>query len=121
MMKKIILLSLGVLAAGQVFAQTAVCAGGVAQGTGTAPNIMYTTTANMFVVRPFPVRCSANVTAGSRETAVVFGVGALSIKGKSYFQGTSGGGAIAGQACTGMTCTAGMEDTGLSALVNAAT
>jgi hypothetical protein len=120
MMKKIILLSLGLLAAAPVFAQTAVCAGGAAQGTGTAPNVMYTLTANMFVVRAFPVKCSANVTAGSRETAVVFGIGALSTKGKSYFQGTSGGGAIGGTAC-GVTCTAGQEDTGLNALVNAAT
>lgn len=121
-MKKIILLSLGLLAAAPVFAQTAVCAAGVAQGTGTAPNVMYTLTAapNGFVVRSFPVKCSANVTATSRETAVVFGIGALSTKGKSYFQGTSGGGAISGTAC-GVTCTAGQEDTGLNALVNAAT
>lgn len=119
-MKKIILLSLGLLAAAPVFAQTSVCSGGSPVGGGTAPNITYTTTANMFVVRAFPIKCSANVTAGARETAVVFGIGALSTKGKSYFQGTSGGGAISGTAC-GVTCTPGQEDTGLNALVNAAT
>jgi hypothetical protein len=114
-MKKFVLMSFGVLAISPVFAQTAqtVC------GTGAPANYAIQSPAQ-FVVRSFPMRCSNNVTASTVETAVAIGVGSLSSKGKSYFQGTSGGGAINGTAC-GTTCTAGQETTGLVALVNAAT
>ena len=121
-MKKIIVLLFGVVAVGQVFAQTAVCTNGRAANNGvyTSTN----TTANpAFVVRDFPTRCSANITATARENAIAFAVGAISTKGKSFFQGNSGGGAIRAQACTGATgtCVAGQEDTGLQTLLNAAT
>lgn len=114
-MKKVILLSVGMLAASQSFAQvgpTSICP--------AAANATYTVNANSFVVRSFPIRCSNNVAASTAETAVAFGVGALSTKGKSYFQGTTGGGAIQGTQC-GTTCTAGQEQTNLVNLVGAAT
>lgn len=114
-MKKVILLSLGMLATSQVFAQAA--QNGICPA---AANATYQVQANSFVVRSFPLRCSNNVAASVAETAVAFGVGTLSTKGKSYFQGTTGGGAITGTNC-GTTCTAGQEQTGLSAAVNAAT
>ncbi|MEI7428957.1 MAG: hypothetical protein WCL27_00770 [Betaproteobacteria bacterium] len=113
-MKKIILLSLGMLAASQVFAQA----------TGTAcPTLGKIPAADttLFVVREAPIRCSANVTASYIQNTIAFSVGALSSKGKSYFQGTSGGGAISAQSCTGQTCTVGQELTGLQAKLDLAT
>ena len=112
-MKKAFLVLFGLLGASQAFAQTAVC-GGAATGT-------YTPAASMFVVRSFPVKCSANTVVTARENAVAFAVGALSTKGKSFFQGNTGGGAISAQPCTGAVCTSGMEDVGLQAALNAAT
>jgi hypothetical protein len=122
-MKKLLVIALSLLATTQVLADGKICSGsgGTAGGvtiTGTQAN--YNVTSAMFVVRSFPVRCSANVSATTAETAVAFGVGALSIKGKSYFQGNTGGGAITAQAC-GVTCTDGTEATNLIATVNAAT
>ena len=116
-MKKLILLSIGLLAASSAFAQTATtrCASGAPQNNG-----IYSFSANSFVVRDFQFKCSNNVQVSTAETAVAFGVGSLSIKGKSRFLGTTGGGAINGTAC-GTTCNAGDEQTGLVAAVNAAT
>jgi len=118
-MKKIFVLLFGLVAAGQVFAQTAVCTAGVAVNNAT-----YSTTnaaAPAFVVRDFPTRCSANVTAVARENAIAFAVGGVSTKGKSRFSGNTGGGAIAAQNCAAITCVAADADTGLQALLNAAT
>jgi len=117
-MKKIFVLVFGVLAVGQVFAGT-LCTNGAATGSGvTSGN--FTVVANQFVVRTFPVKCSANVEVNHQETAVAFGVGSLSTKGKSYFVGTTGGGQVSGTGC-GTTCTAGMQDGTLSAQMALAT
>jgi len=116
-MKKIFVLLFGLVAAGQVFAQTAVCTNGVADGGGvyTAP------AAPSFVVRNFPTRCSANITAVARENAIAFAVGAISTKGKSRFQGNTGGGAISAQQCAAVTCVAADADQGLAAILALAT
>lgn len=116
-MKKIFVLVFGALAVGQVFAGTLCTLGaaGTALTTGS-----YTVVTGNFVVRGFPVRCSANVDATHQETAVAFGVGTLSTKGKSYFVGTTGGGTISGTQC-GTTCTAGMQSTTLATQMATAT
>lgn len=118
-MKKIFVLMFGVFAAGQVFAQTAICNNGTPANNGVYSST--NATAPAFVVRDFPTRCSANITASSLENAVAFAVGALSTKGKSYFQGNTGGGPISANPCTGQTCTAGQQNTGLQAMLNTAT
>lgn len=116
-MKKIAIMMFGLVAASQAFAQTTVCS------NGTATNYTSTNSATtpMFVVRDFPVRCSANVTAVARENAVAFAAGSVSTKGKSRFQGTTGGGAVAGQPCAGVTCVASDADNGLAAALASAT
>jgi len=116
-MKKVFVLVFGVLAVGQVFAGTLCTLGG--PGTSLT-NGAFTVVAGNYVVRGFPVRCSANVDANHQENAVAFGVGTLSTKGKSYFVGTTGGGTISGTQC-GTTCTAGMQDTTLATQMAAAT
>lgn len=117
-MKKIFVLMFGVFAAAQVFAQTTVCA------NGTPTDYVSTNTATnpAFVVRGFPVRCSANVQAVARENAIAFAVGSVSLKGKSRFQGNTGGGAISAAACANpKVCDTSDPDVGLSAILNAAT
>ena len=115
-MKKIILLSFGLFAAGQVFAQTS----GTACSAGAATDVPAGTT-GLFVVRAFPVRCSANVTASWLQNSIAFAIGSLSSKGKSYFQGTTGGGAISANPCSGATCTVNQELTGLQGKLDLAT
>jgi hypothetical protein len=112
-MKKILVLVFGVLAVGQVFAGT-ICT----LGAPTAANFAHV--AGNFVVRDFPVKCSANVDATHSETAVAFGVGALSTKGKSYFIGTTAGGQVSGTAC-GVTCVAGGQAAALATAMLTAT
>lgn len=107
-MKKIFLVLLGVFAASSVYAANA-CT--VIEPAATA----------LFVVRGFTPKCSANVTAEYLENAVAFAVGAVSSKGKSRFQGTSGGGTVNGQPCAGPTCVATDAATGLQAKLDAAT
>ena len=116
-MKKIFVLFFGLVAAGQVFAQTPVCTNGTPDNGGvySAP------AAPSFVVRNFPTKCSANVTAVARENAVAFAVGAVSTKGKSRFQGDTGGGAISAQGCAAVTCVAADADNGLAAKLALAT
>jgi hypothetical protein len=112
------MLSLGLLAAGQDFAQTNVCVSGAASNGAvySAP------AAPSFVVRDFPTRCSANVTAVARENTIAFAVGAVSLKGKSRFQGNTGGGAISAAGCANSAvCVAADADSGLAAILNAAT
>ncbi len=116
-MKKFFVLIVGLLAATQVFAQTAVCTNGIPDNAG----IYNAPAAPSFVVRNFPTRCSANVTAVARENAVAFAVGAVSTKGKSRFQGNTGGGPIAAQTCAAVTCVAADADNGLAAILATAT
>lgn len=113
-MKKISIVLFSMLAASQVFAQTAVCTNGTAAAVTPA-------TPTAFVVRGFNAKCSANVDATYLENSVAFAVGALSRKGKSFFQGNTGGGAVSGQVCPGVTCQSGDQNSGLQAALNAAT
>ena len=113
-MKKIFVLLFGLLAASQSFAQTTVC------NAGNATTVALT--ADMFVVRSFNAKCSANVHAVYRQNAIAFAVGAISIKGKSRFQGNTGGGAVNGSPCTNSAvCVDADADTGLQAALDAAT
>ncbi|MDR1163938.1 MAG: hypothetical protein LBM17_08925 [Candidatus Accumulibacter sp.] len=123
-MKKAIILAFGLMAAGQVFAGN-VCTNGVPSGarinSGTVPTYSVLTGGSGFVVTSFPVKCSANVEASVDENPVAFAIGALSLRGTGWFEGSSGGGAIrlAGS-CTGQ-CVAGQEAGGLSTLLTNAT
>lgn len=116
-MKKIAILMFGLVAASQAVAQTAVCTNGVGQNN----NVYSAPAAPSFVVRDFPIRCSANITSVARENAVAFAAGAVSTKGKSRFQGNTGGGAVSGQPCAAVTCVAADADNGLAAALAAAT
>lgn len=107
-MKKIFVLSVCMLATGQVFAANA-CATILAASPA------------QFIVRDFTPKCSSNVTAVYLENTVAVAVGAVSSKGKSRFQGTSGGGAISGQPCAGATCVADDASAGLQDKLNSAT
>ena len=82
-----------------------------AAGTSTfcnAPNVAGNATATAaagtdFVKVAFTPKCSANVfLVGADESPLLFRVGAASSKGKSFFGGSSAGGAVSrGGDCTG--------------------
>ena len=116
-MKKIFVLLFGLLAAGQVFAQTA-----RTPCTGTGSGTDYVATAGNFVARGFPVRCSNNVFVATLENAIAFTAGAASSKGNNKFEGSTGGGAIRGQTCANPTvCINTDASSGLLALLALAT
>lgn len=66
--------------------------------TGTAAAGKYTFTAatdsSEFVKRDFAAQCSANVNLSFNQSAVALGVASASSKGKTYFSGSSEGGAV---------------------------
>jgi hypothetical protein len=121
-MKKAIVLALGLMVGSSAFAASVkVCVNGAPQGTASGNVTLYSTVASMFVVSSFPLKCSANVEASKDENAIAFSIGSLSLKGKSVFEGSSGGGAIkAARVCTGQ-CAAGQEATNLAQLLIDAT
>jgi hypothetical protein len=102
-MKKVILGSVfAVVAAVSVSAnaaETKFCDGGGA-GNGLAPAPAATTN---FVKIAFTPKCSANVyLVGNDRSATLYTVGSSSIKGKSFFGGSSAGGAVGNLGeCTG--------------------
>lgn len=114
-MKKISVLLFGLFVAGQAFAQLTgtPCTDGTASAIAPA--------APSFVVLGFTPRCSANVNAAYEMNTIAFVVGSASTKGKNRFRGTTGGGAISGAGCAGVTCTANDASTGLTALLATAT
>ncbi len=97
MKKGIILGSVCVAAAMSSFAATAAgsqtfCNGGVAGNALVAATAAPTD----FVKVPFTPKCSGNVfLVGNDRSAILYTVGAASIKGKSNFGGSSAGGAVA--------------------------
>lgn len=120
-MKKIGILVAGMVLAGSAFAQANgnTCSGNSVAGTGG--DIAPIAGGASFVVKSFAPKCSANVYASFVQNAVAFGVGSASSKGKNRFKGTSGGGAIAGEGCSGVTCVSSDSTAGLQALLDAAT
>jgi len=69
-----------------------------------------------FIKVAFTPKCSANVILiGADENALLFRVGSASTKGKSYFGGSSAGGAVARQGDCAGTCDATKADAGRTA------
>lgn len=88
-MKKALLVSLALVfpLAAQA-AATAVCTG------DTGGDKAVTTTAGMFIVNGFNMKCSTNVFLQYEENATAVGVAAASKKGKNIFAGGSAGGQV---------------------------
>lgn len=103
-MKKIIALSIALIAAPAFAANNDVCAGGTAAANGTT----LTSSNSDFVVTTFTPKCSANVFLSTSDNTTTFAVGAASAKGKSVFSGNTEGGAVAptSTACASSGCTA---------------
>ncbi len=120
-MKKISVLMFGLLCAGHVFAQATLdtCTG-LAGSTNGAP-VEPISGAASFVVKGFTPKCSSNVYASIAQNAVAFVVGSASSKGKNRFRGSTGGGGVAGESCTGVTCVAGDATSGLGTILASAT
>ncbi|MDR1367969.1 MAG: hypothetical protein LBJ76_04545 [Candidatus Accumulibacter sp.] len=70
-----------------------VCTNGRAEGAKIEPGAtpLYKPTPGQFVMRSFPVRCSTNVEASTEENIVSIAVCAISLKGKSIFEGVFDG------------------------------
>jgi hypothetical protein len=120
-MKKISVLLFGLLCAGHVFAQASgnSCTGAAASGDGTAVSPI--SGAASFVVKGFTPKCSSNVFASFEQNAVAFVVGSASSKGKNRFRGSTGGGGVAGESCSGVTCVVGDATSGLGTILASAT
>lgn len=102
-MKKIIALSIALIAGPAFAATNTVCSGNTAAVNGTTLD----STNSDFVVTTFTPKCSANVFLATNDNTTTFAVGAASAKGKSIFSGNTEGGAVAptGTACASSGCT----------------
>ena len=103
-MKRIIFASavIATLVAGTATAaNTVICAAPTSAGAGTNVTASSTTFIKQDLVLN---KCSANVHLVANDGGSFFGVGAVSSKGKSIFQGSSAGGAVKS---TGLCATAG--------------
>lgn len=89
-MKKI--LALAVLAISPLLASAA-ASDDVCDGT-TAKKVPITAGTSEFIKRDFNAQCSANVGLSYAQNATVIAVAAASAKGKTYFSGSSEGGAV---------------------------
>jgi len=114
-MKKIILGAvLAVAAASSITANaasTVICAsltsaaGGASVAAGTG-----------FVKTDFTTKCSVNVILlGDDQSAVLFKVGSTSVKGKTFFGGSSAGGAVGNMGTCSGTCAQANAQSGLTA------
>mgnify|MGYP000854690792 CR=1 FL=1 len=117
-MKNIILASVLAVTAVTTFdanaASSAFCAAANQAGDATVSAASGGT--DSFIKVGFRPKCSANVYLnGNDENALLFRIGAASSKGKSYFGGSSVGGAVARQGDCSGTCNAGKATDGMNA------
>ena len=101
-MKKVILgavLATAAVASMDAMAVT-VCAGGA--GTSAAVSVQGGT---YFIKAGFTARCSNNVALAYDEGQTYMRVGAVSVKGRNMFAGSSVGGAVTGTPCPAANCT----------------
>ncbi|MFC5300287.1 hypothetical protein [Azospira restricta] len=101
-MKKVILgavLATAAAASMDAMAVT-VCSGG--SGTSAAVSVQGGT---YFIKAGFTARCSNNVALAYDEDATYMRVGAVSVKGRNMFAGSSVGGAVTGTPCATSGCT----------------
>jgi hypothetical protein len=95
-------------------ASTAFCNAANVAGDATAAAAAGGTSS--FIKVAFTPKCSANVFLnGNDESALLFRIGSASNKGKSYFGGSSSGGAVARQGDCGGTCDATKASAGMNA------
>lgn len=117
----VVLAAVSLISAGSAFGATSgtVCGGSAA---GSGQTIGDASATGEFVRQNFATRCSANVFLSYQQNAINFGVGAGSQKGKTAFQGNTGGGAVAKSAdCDANTgCTATHANTAAAAALTAA-
>lgn len=120
-MKKVLVLLIGLAAAGQVFAQASgnVCTAAAISGDGTA--VTPISGAPSFVVVGFTPKCSANTFVSFQQNSIAFVVGSASSKGKNAFVGSTGGGGVSGSKCAGVTCLQSDATSPLGAVLAAAT
>ncbi len=110
-MKKLVIASAALFSmmAGSAFAaNTVFCAAPTAAAASTASITASGTTFVKQDITAGKVKCSANVHLVGNDGGSYFGVGAVSAKGKSIFQGSSAGGSVSssGNCTTAGACTA---------------
>lgn len=111
-MKKVILgavLATAAVASMDAMAVT-VCSGG--SGTSAAVSVQGGT---YFIKAGFTARCSNNVALAYDEDQTYMRVGAVSLKGRNRFGGSSVGGAVTGVPCATSGCVAGDATTAYGA------
>lgn len=79
-----------------------VCSG----GPGTSAGVSVQAATN-FIKAGFTARCSNNVSLAYDEGATYMRVGAVSVKGRNKYSGSSVGGAVTGTACAVSGCASG--------------